>query len=205
MVSLCTGGELSEKKARRLKKHLEVCSDCRETAEEFRAALSGYRAAVRQQEFDWPEAEWKKLMHQITTQPAPRPVTSFQLIPKRAWSYGVAALLMLAGLTAFVVLRTGLLRRVPVLPIEILSSTEVQPSRPLDFAESHFPRLRQDVPFLAQVDKPRALESETLIAVSAGEKTLQDMLSMTLVSQETGLKVLWTFNRNFEWKEEEKQ
>jgi hypothetical protein len=29
----------------------------------------------------------------------------------------------------------------------------------------------------------------------------QDVLSMTIVSQETGLKIVWFFNKNFEWKE----
>jgi hypothetical protein len=29
----------------------------------------------------------------------------------------------------------------------------------------------------------------------------QDVLSMTIVSRETGLKIVWFFNKNFEWKE----
>jgi len=37
---------------------------------------------------------------------------------------------------------------------------------------------------------------------SSREKSAgQDVLSMTIVSQETGLKIVWFFNRNFEWKE----
>ena len=31
----------------------------------------------------------------------------------------------------------------------------------------------------------------------------QDVLSLTIVSRETGLKIVWFFNKNFEWKENE--
>jgi predicted anti-sigma-YlaC factor YlaD len=44
-------------------------------------------------------------------------------------------------------------------------------------------------------------------AASAGERTLlaagpgeQDRLTMTLVSPETGLQIVWTFDKNFDWK-----
>lgn len=33
-----------------------------------------------------------------------------------------------------------------------------------------------------------------------GDPSAQDVVSVTLVSQETGLQVVWFFNRNFEWK-----
>ncbi len=33
------------------------------------------------------------------------------------------------------------------------------------------------------------------------ESAGQDVLSLTIVSQETGLKIVWFFNKNFEWKE----
>jgi hypothetical protein len=45
------------------------------------------------------------------------------------------------------------------------------------------------------------LDRAMLAAGPASEKTTQNLMSMTLVSQETSLKVHWTFNRNFEWKE----
>jgi anti-sigma factor RsiW len=37
----------------------------------------------------------------------------------------------------------------------------------------------------------------TLLAAGAGE---QDRLTMTLVSPETGLQIVWTFDKNFDWK-----
>ena len=36
----------------------------------------------------------------------------------------------------------------------------------------------------------------------AGRAIQQESISMTMVSQETGLKIVWFFNKNFELKEE---
>jgi hypothetical protein len=47
----------------------------------------------------------------------------------------------------------------------------------------------------------RALERTMLAAGPAPEKEAQIIMSMTLVSQETGLKVHWTLNKNFDWEE----
>jgi hypothetical protein len=43
-----------------------------------------------------------------------------------------------------------------------------------------------------------------LAAGAPPEKPTQDMMSMTLVSQKTGLQVHWTLNRNFDWEEKKK-
>ena len=46
------------------------------------------------------------------------------------------------------------------------------------------------------------LQARSQTAVQrSGEPAGQDVLSMTIVSQETGLKIVWFFNKNFEWKE----
>lgn len=203
MIPLYAGGELPDKTARRMKRHLEGCSDCRETAEEFRAALAGIRTAARQDQRDWPEAEWKSLMTRIRMQPPPGRVFSLWMNPRPAWAYGAAALLLLT--LSAIMLKTRLFPPSPVPPAETLASTEVRQGRRLEFPESRFPRLRQDIPFQVRAEEPRSLEERTLIARSAGQKEMQSILSMTLVSQETGLKVHWTFDRNFEWNEEEKR
>jgi anti-sigma factor RsiW len=47
-----------------------------------------------------------------------------------------------------------------------------------------------------------ALQARTQTAAQRpGESAGQEVLSMTIVSQETGLKIVWFFNKNFEWKE----
>ncbi len=203
MLPLYVGGELSEGRARRLERHLEVCSDCREMAGEFQSALTGLRRAAHRDEVDWPDAEWKRLMARINTQPPPRRAIPIEMIPKTAWVYGSAAILIL-GLSA-IIIRNRLFTPAPIGPTETIASTEIQPGLSLEFADNQFSRLRQDIPFRVRAEKFRDLESETVIAGSARGRGLQDMVSMTLISEETGLKVHWTFNRNFEWNEEEKR
>ncbi len=202
-MPLYVGGEISDGRARQSERHLEACSDCREMAREFQSALAGLRSAARLDERDWPEAEWKTLMARIVKQPPPRRIIHLGMIPKTVWAYGAAALLIL-GLSAIIV-RNRLFTAAPVVQTETIASTEIQPGLSLEFADDQFSRLRQDIPFRIRAEKLRDLESETVIAGPAGGRGLQDMVSMTLVSRETGLKVHWTFNRNFEWKEEEKR
>lgn len=44
-------------------------------------------------------------------------------------------------------------------------------------------------------------ESQTRLFESVGDKPEQDVISMTIVSKETGLKIVWFFNKNFELEE----
>lgn len=46
-------------------------------------------------------------------------------------------------------------------------------------------------------DTATAAGESALLAAGAGE---QDRLTMTLVSPETGLQIVWTFDKNFDWK-----
>ena len=142
-------------------------------------------------------------MTRITTQPPPRRLSPLEIIPRRAWAYGTAAVLFLAF--SGVLLRTRLFPPAPLPSTEILASTKVNPGRSLEFADSQLSPLPKDFPFRIRKERAKAVESETLIADSAQAKESQDIVSMTLVSQETGLKVHWTFNRNFELKEEAKR
>ena len=47
MIPLYTGGEIPEKKARRIERHIKECPECRVKAEEFKSILSGIKAAAR--------------------------------------------------------------------------------------------------------------------------------------------------------------
>lgn len=203
-IPLYAGGELSGKIARRLARHLEGCPDCRNLAGEFQAVLSGYPAAVRRDELDWPEAEWANLMERIVTQSPPRRLVFLKTQLRTAWVYGAAAFFLLAAFSA-IILRTGLLRRSSPLPQEILAWTEIPPGRSLEFTGDRLHRPWRDGPYGVQTEQPRLPEKQTLAATGPRVEISQDIVSMTLVSQETGLKVHWTFNRNFEWKEEAKR
>lgn len=51
--------------------------------------------------------------------------------------------------------------------------------------------------------RPSVIQEESLpgTEVSAEERPEQDVISMTMVSKETGLKIVWFFNKNFELEE----
>jgi anti-sigma factor RsiW len=201
-LPLLAGTDLPAGKARRIEKHLEGCSSCRKEVEELRAALAGIRAAAGREALDWPEGEWKGLMARVRSgKPGPRPVPVFSAIPRKAWATGFIIVLAL-GIAALI-LRTILSPPAPSLLSETVTATAVQPSRDLMKDEVLSRGYPQDVPFRIRREQG-ALDRTVLAAGHSPEKTRQDLMSMTLVSQETGLRVHWTFNRNFEW-EEKKQ
>jgi hypothetical protein len=199
-IPLYSGTDLSARKARRLEKHLETCSDCGRELEEIRTALDGIRAVAGRETLDWPEAGWKALMARVKSEkPGPRPVSPLGAIPRKAWAYGFAIILLLGS--AALILRNVLSPPGAPLPSEIITATPAQPSRALKTDEALPMSNPRDVPFRVRGSRMEPLDRAMLAAGPASEKTTQNLMSMTLVSQETSLKVHWTFNRNFEWKE----
>lgn len=199
-IPLYAGADLSARKARRLEKHLDLCADCRAVLKEFMAALDGIRAIADRATVDWPEAEWKDLMARIKSeQPYPRrrfaPRAAF---PRKAFAYGVASVLVFG--ISFLILRSILSRPAPPVSSEIVAATPALPFRSRVSGELPSGLYPQDIVFKDQ-RKPRAIHRAVLATGSAPEETSQNMMSMTLISQETGLKVHWTFNKDFEWKE----
>jgi len=199
-IPLYAGADLSARKARRLEKHLERCTDCGREIEELRAALDGIRDVAGRETLDWPEAEWKDVMARVKSEkPGSRPVSSLGVIPRKAWAYGLAIVLVL-GIAALI-LRSILSPPYAPLLSEIITATPAQPSRSLKTDEALPVSDPRDLPFGARRSRMEPPDRATLAAGPAPEKATQNLMSLTLVSQETGLKVHWTFNRNFEWKE----
>lgn len=199
-MALLSGNELSGKKANRLARHFEVCSDCRKEYEEFKAALAGLKTIARQEEQDWEESEWKRTIARATDRdmwPQSRP---FFAKPKIAWAYGFLILLVLgAGMLIF---RNIMKRPSPDLSSESLSPTTLESRRNLKIDETAAARSLQDRLFLAESTSPKSARIKPSAPKLSEEKASQDILSVTLVSQQTGLRVYWTFDRNFDWKEE---
>jgi len=199
-IPLYAGADLPIRKARRLEKHLGRCIDCGTELKELKAALASVRAIADQGILDWPEAEWKGLMARVKSEkPRPRPVSPLSAIPRKAWAYGLAIILVLG--VATLILRRLLSPPAASLLSEIVTATPAQPSRSLKTVEALPVSDPRDVPFRVRRSRLEPLDRAMLAAGSAPEKTTQNLMSMILVSQETGLKVHWTFNRNFEWKE----
>jgi len=126
--------------------------------EDFAAALARLRAAAREEERDWPEADWRVLVEKASSQrPEGRPALPAPRL-RFAWRYAIPAVFFIG------------------------------------FAAVFFWNIRPPLP------GPSA--SESMISAPDETSGSQDVISMTLVSQESGLKVHWYFDKNFDWKEE---
>ena len=153
LIPLAAGGDLSPRRARAVRAHLDACPACRAELEDLQTALAGFKAAARAEKvIDWSESEWKALMARVAAGAgaderapvrAPRPM----LLPRWAAASVIGAFLGLAVLSA--------LFRGP----------------------SPHPEL----------------------ATAPGTRG-QDVLTMTMVSPDTGLQVVWILDKNFDWK-----
>ena len=160
LIPLAAGGDLSPRRARAVRAHLDACPACRAELEDLQTALAGFKAAARAEKvIDWSEGEWKALMARVAAGAgadekapvrAPRPV----LLPRWAAASVIGAFLGLA----------------------VLGALFRGPSPRPDAA---------------------AIAGGALIAAGTGA---QDTLTMTLVSPDTGLQVVWILDKNFDWK-----
>ena len=125
---------------------------------DFGATLARLRALAREEERDWPAAEWRALIDKAASQrPEPR-IAPPALSPRFVWRYATLIVFFI-GLAA-------------------VFFWNVRP-------------------------KPSGLPVSGSGVLAPEEKSgSQDVISMTLVSQESGLKVHWYFDKNFDWKEE---
>jgi hypothetical protein len=124
----------------------------------FSGLLARLRAAAREEERDWQDADWRALVKKAASQqPEPRIAPAVPR-PRLAWRYAYLVL-FLSGLAA-------------------VFFWNVRP-------KSSGPPV-----------------SENAAAAPEQESGSQDVISMTIVSQASGLKVHWYFDKNFEWKED---
>jgi hypothetical protein len=201
-IPLLAGGELRPGKTRRLRKHLLECSGCREELREYQAALAILKDAAREDERDWEDAEWKRLMAVVGEKRPELCPSLFRLSPKRAWAYGF---LFLAAAGVLFLLFRSHLREPPVPPQESANIALTQPGRSETFNPEELTMAErfEDGPFVFKRTRVKtAGENPVPASALPGREISQDRLSVTLVSQETGLRVYWTFDKNFNWKEE---
>jgi len=198
-IPLIAGGELPERKARRLRRHLEECEVCRKELNEFRAALAGLRNFAREGEQDWEKEEWENLMQRVIAEkPEPRG-PALGLSTRKGWAYGFLILLVL-GLAA-IFFQTMLSHRNSFEAGEKITLTQAQPSRRFRAEDSVVPRV-EDTPFIARAPKQKRPRAEPALQAALPEDVpAQERLNVTLISKASGLRVHWTFDKNFEWKE----
>lgn len=202
-LPLYAGADLPSKKTKRLEKHLEECPICRERVEDLRTALAGIRAVAGRETLDWPEEEWKGLMARVKSERS-EPRRRSVLLPavfQKSWAYG-SALVLVLGISALILKSILAPPAAPPLA-ETAISTPAQPSRSFQIDQAPDARRLRDIPFRVQRSQ-EGVYLAALAAQPAPQQPAQNVLSLTLVSQETGLKVHWTFNKNFEWEEKKR-
>jgi anti-sigma factor RsiW len=145
-LPLLAGGDLTPRKERIVRAHINTCPSCRKELEEFRRELEGIKSAAQEERVeDWSEIEWKGLMARITAEKTGKRRRILGLRPRWAMASGLAAVIILAVTVLF---------------------------------------------FKNMAFGPKEIS----------QRPAPDVVSVTMVSQETGLQVVWFFNKNFEWK-----
>jgi len=210
-ISLLVGNDLSERKARRLRVHLERCEICRNEFRLYSAALDKVKElADRETPPEWTDTEWQTLMARtISARVEKRPLVSpvFGNRPLIALVRGLAVAVptVVIGLLLWNTLskpKTGPVgpkpayaRRPELIP-PITAPTQQNQN------EEKEPGVRTlDKPVLvARASKAERPAPRPNKPAAAQKESSQDVVSVTLVSQETGLKVVWFLDKNFEWK-----
>ncbi len=209
-IPLLAGGDLAVRKAGKLEKHLQACADCRRELMEYRASLAGIKTVAEKDEVrDWPESEWKALIKNVISQKAEPRESVHKASPRLAWAYGFAVLALLAGVGFL--LRSVILKPkgIPAGPEKVIVKRIETPEAAPGQEKPQEPK-KQKNQIAAPVVTAKSRQTEpspVQVAKTFGQPDLsksQDTLSVTLVSKETGLKVTWIFDKNFEWKGEEK-
>jgi hypothetical protein len=214
-IPLLAGNDISERKARRLRAHLERCEICLNEFRPYSAALRKIKElAYRETTSEWTDTEWQALMAR----------TISARIEKRPFVSSVF------GNRPLIALVRGLAVAVPAVVIGlVLWNTVLKPkSSPVVPAPAYVRRPEPTPPITAPTRQNQKEEKEpdvrsqekSIIVAQAQEherpatrpkepaaaqkEASQDVVSVTLVSQDTGLKVVWFLDKNFEWKGEGK-
>ena len=178
LLPLAAGGDLAGSRAAEVAAHLEGCPACRAELEVYRSSLKRIR------EFDsgaaagasWDEADWTKTVREAVRRGQAAGAVRSKLVLR-------PAVLALAGLALVAVAAFVL----------VLSRPSPQPRQVLQAGAVESPR-----------KTPAPIDRALTGAAPAAAPLSQDVISATFVSQETGLRVIWFFDRKFDWKGEGK-
>jgi hypothetical protein len=183
-LALYAGGELGRRKERTVRAHLDRCPVCRAEAADYRAALERAKAmAVEATPLDWTEPEWRRMMAAIASTPLKKEAHRKSLL-RPALAAAATFLLAVWG-TQYAVrhmLRTSEISSISA--PAFVKGTAVRPSR----LGAEFDRAS-----LAAVARVAGLEDPKFPALSS---TNQDVPALTMISPESGLKIVWFFNEN---------
>ena len=199
-LALCAGGEIGGRKARAVEAHSKACPGCRAELEIYRVALARAKSlAASAEPLDWTETEWRRMMSEITAAPSRRPASGvFSLRP--ALAVAAAFFLFVLGMQVAVrsLLRTsGISTTWPAYsdarPIGAGKIDDKMASVELQRPVASFDR-----PTLLAVAKIAGLQDPKFPVL---ESAKQDVPALTMISPETGTKIVWFINENLKLEE----
>jgi len=214
-IPLLAGNDISERKARRRRDHMERCEICRNEFRRYTAALNKVKElADRETPPEWTETEWRALMaRMISARVEKRPLVSpvFGNSPLPALVLGVAVAVP-AVVIGLVLWNTALKpKSSPVGPApayvrkpESAPPTTAPTQQNMNADKEPDVRTLEKPMLFAQASKAEQPAPRPNEPAAAQKEGSQDVVSVTLVSQDTGLKVVWFLDKNFEWKGEGK-
>jgi hypothetical protein len=174
--------------------------------EETEAALIKIREIAKSEPGpDWAESEWKKIMASAVAQKfeGQKAKPRLKWKPALAYGFGSAIILVIVGL----ILRNTILKHKasPLGPSPALvhkSSPRQLPSptEPTEKKKDNEVRSDDRPIVAARAVKPSMPETRPKKPAAAGTEGSQDVVSVTLVSQDTGLRITWILDKKFEWK-----
>jgi hypothetical protein len=215
LLPLVAGGDLPGGRAGRIAAHLEACAACRAELEAYRSAIESARGLDRASGTDWREADWSRAVRRAIGQGGGRTAARPTLVFRPAL-IAVAGVILLAAAALVLVLTRQPLRPREVLraeaPREAPAAVENKPAPAPAPAPRRPPAVERgsaakpDMTILAaRGDEPSRSPVERALTdapPSPPAAPVQDVVSAVFVSQETGLKIVWFFDRNFDWKGE---
>ena len=176
----------------------------RKDAREMAAVLDKAREISRNEpSTDWSETEWKEIMGAAVSQELERKPAGRGPIWKPALSYGTLALVIVAiiGLA----LKNTVFKPMasPATQAPVLARKPVPPPLPAVIAQA--PRILAPKPARTRIHsrKPALPAARPRKPASLREEVSQEVVSVKLVSPETGLQIVWFLDKNFEWKGED--
>lgn len=221
-------GDLAGAKAAKVAAHVAGCAACRSELEAYRSAIDGVRRLDEAAARSWSAPAWSAAVRRAIAG-TPRPAAARPKLALRTALVAAAGILLVAVIGLVFFLNKSPLRRGEVLearaagaPPEISAPAayESAPGETPDPAPSPAPTpqpaagrisIRPSETALLAAGKTTPSPAPVERALTGAAATppspapAQDVVSATFVSRETGLQIVWFFDRNFDWKKGEGQ
>lgn len=215
-LPLAAGGDLSETKAGKVAAHLEACAACRAELDAYLSALDRARGLDGTAGQLWNEEAWAKAVRRAVAQGG-RPAAARPKLALRPAVVAIAGAVLIAVAALLLVLARHPLRPREVLeartegaktdvPAAVERKPEPSPATSDQKIVKRNLKKKPEAPLLAAgriKPSPAPIDRAlTGAAAPAPPSPAQDVVSATFVSQETGLKIVWFFDRSYDWKGE---